>query len=73
MGKKLIHLSIDESLLETSDSLKNSVLKDDNLTFFIINTKSQNAWDTFVYQMGLVKIRQDFEKFKRTIDDDDGN
>lgn len=69
MNKKLIHISIDEEILKTSNSLKNVALKEEELTFFILNTKSQNAWDTFVYQMGLVKVKQEFEKFKMNLGD----
>ena len=71
MVKKLIHINLESDIIETSDQLKNITLTDDNLAFFRLHCGSKNSWETFVYQMGLVKIRQAFGLFKKIVEEDD--
>jgi hypothetical protein len=64
MGQKTINIRLDEDIKKTSCDLQNTTLKEDKLAFFRINANSQNSWNSFVYQMGLIKIKQDYDKFK---------
>lgn len=67
--KVLIHISIDEDIIETSETLQNNVLEDDGLTFFKAHTGSKNSWYSFIFSMGLKKAKDDIEKFKKVLED----
>jgi hypothetical protein len=71
MEYKQISVRISTEILTTSKEIKEIALKEEHLTFFQLHTKSQNAWDCFVYQMGLIKIKQEFEKFKKQLEQDE--
>ena len=73
MTKKQIHIRVPSETAETSEKLKNLALADENLTFFSIHTGTKNNWDAFVYQMGLMKIQADFNKFAKMQEDKDEN
>jgi hypothetical protein len=66
--KVVIHIRIDEELIETSDVLQQNVLKDDELTFFKAHTGSKNSWFAFIFCMGLKKAKDDIEKFKSVLE-----
>ena len=63
MAKKQIPMRLGEDIFETSKNLQKLALEEEGLTFFTLQAKSDNAWNSYVYQMGLVKIKQDFDKF----------
>jgi len=67
MGKKIIHFRIDNDLAETSEKLMNTALSDEDLAFFKLQTSSNNTWHQFVYQMGLIKTKEQFEMFKQNL------
>lgn len=61
MVKKLVHLYIDEEYLKTSETLRRNTIKADEMTFFKLSTQSKNAWNCFVFQMGLIAVRKKLE------------
>lgn len=71
MAKKLVHLYIDEDYLETSDTLRRNTIKSDEMTFFKLSTQSKNAWNCFVFQMGLIAVRKKLEKLGDEMGEDD--
>lgn len=68
MGQKTISIRLHETLKETSNKLQSLTLEENELAFFKIHAGSQNSWNSFVYEMGLIKVQQDFEKFKQLQD-----
>lgn len=71
---KTINMRLDIDLEKTSKDLQNMVLhNEDDLCFFKIHTGSSNAWHQFIYSQGLIKTKQDFEKFKKINEDEAEN
>lgn len=66
--KKLIHINMEESMIESSKMLQNTVLQDDELIFFKAHTGSKNSWDCFIYGMGLKKAKEDIERYKKVLE-----
>lgn len=65
MGKKKILLDIDEDLYNTLKTLQNSVLEDDDFSFFKIYSCSDQSWFRYVMKMGSIQIKRDLEKWKK--------
>lgn len=63
MGQRQLQFRINVDVLETSDKLQKLALEEEGLIFFTLQAKSVNAWNSYVFQMGLTKIKQDFDKF----------
>ena len=70
---KQVSIRIPKDILENSNNLKKSLLKNDEFTFFRLHTSSQNAWDCWIYQMGIVKAKEEFEKFKLNLEGNENN
>lgn len=71
MGLKQISFRIAEDFMETSKKLKNTtVCTDDGDPLFQLPSDSENAWNSYVYQMGLVKINQMQKKFSKLLEED---
>lgn len=59
MALKQISFRIAEDFMKTSRKLKNTTFcTDDGDPLFQLPSDSENAWNSYVYQMGLVKINQ---------------
>ena len=69
--KKTLNIRIPREVYKTMQELRNQVLKDDDLTYFRMNTHSDNAFVNFIISMGLVKAKQDFVKWKKHIEDEE--
>lgn len=65
MGMQLKHFRVDTDYLKTMNQLRNLVLKDGELHFFKAHCGSETNWINFVISAGLIKIREDFERFKK--------
>jgi len=74
MPKKQIHFRIDEDIMNSSENLRDTALTDDkDLVLFKLHTGSQNAWLEFIFSMGVIKVKEEFEKFKRNIENETEN
>lgn len=62
MAFKQIHCRVDDEILKTSAKLKSSAFKNEELTFFRLYTGSKSSWHSYVYQMGVVAIKKEWEK-----------
>jgi len=71
LAKRQINIRIHESILETSENLRSEGLTFKGLEFFNLHTGSKNNWHCFVFQMGLIKIKEEFEKFKKSLETED--
>lgn len=70
-GRKQVMIWLPNSLLETSEMLRNLTMQDDGLVFFRLKTHSKNAWYAFIFEMGLIAIKKEYEKFKKNIEQED--
>lgn len=68
-----ITISIDKDIVKTTHSLMNLALQDKNLTFFRLNTGSKQDWYRHIWQMGNIKVKEDFDKWKRQNEIQDNN
>ena len=64
MAKKIL-LHIPDDIYETIMMLKNQTLQEDELIFFSNHTGTDQSWLRYILQMGVIKTKQDFEKFKK--------
>lgn len=71
MGKKRIFVDLDSQVHKTIVELKNKVLEDDKLVFFTMHTHSEQAWLRYIISMGLVKLKQDFDRWKKGVEDNE--
>lgn len=65
MGKRKILLELDTELFDSIKLLKDSVISDDDVTFFKIHTCSDQSWFRYVVKMGVIKIKNDLERWKK--------
>jgi len=68
--RKLIHINMDENMIESSNILQRNVLQDDDLIFFKAHTGSKNSWNCYIFGMGLKKAKEDIEKYKKIQEND---
>lgn len=64
MGKKRIVIDLDEDDFNTLHSLRKQTVQDPKLAIYTMNTDTWQSWYRFVVVMGLVKIKEEFEKVK---------
>ncbi len=64
MTKKIL-IHIPNDMFETIMSLKNQTLQEDNLTFFSNHTGSKQSWYRYILQMGILKTKEEFDKFAK--------
>jgi len=70
MALKQISFRIAEDFLTTSQKLKNTTIcTDDGDPLFQLPSDSENAWNSYVYQMGLIKISQMQKKVADLVED----
>ena len=64
MPKKIL-LHIPEDMYKTIMTLKNQTLQEDDLIFFSNHTGTDQSWFRYILQMGVLKTKQEFDKFKK--------
>lgn len=71
MGRKQINLHLDTDIIATAENLKNMVLQDGDLVFFSNHTASIQSWYRYIFSMGMIKIKENFEEWKRMVEDNE--
>jgi len=69
MSKKvLVHLSFQRDIFDAVNDLRSKGLRDGELHYFKFAMATKNSWYNYVMQMGVNKVREDFEKWKKMQD-----
>lgn len=68
MPLQRIHFRIDEDFLKTGENLQKKTLENNKLCFFRLHAKSKNAWHSFIYELGLIKCQEEYEKFQHNLE-----
>jgi len=71
MGVKAISFRIGEEFLETGEALRKQTLEVEDLAYFRIQAKSMSMWHCHIYELGLIKCREEYEKFKKNLEKED--
>jgi len=72
MPQKQITFRIADEFIETSQKLKNyAICSDDDDPLFQFPISSEGAWNSYVYQQGLVRIAQMRKKFSKIMKEDE--
>ena len=70
MTKKIL-LHIPDDIYKTIMMLKNQTLQEEHLIFFSNHTGTDQSWLRYILSMGVLKTKQDFDKFKKIQNDEE--
>lgn len=62
MGKKRIAIDLEQDDFNQVHSLRKQVINDPKLAVYTMNSNTRQSWYRFIVCMGLVAIKEEFEK-----------